>query len=84
MALYPRYGKVLQEDARPFTPQVQEKLTRLDEERLEGFGFRELGMFKLRTSRAIPGEYFLEGAPGPESERERLAIAPVSIGDATV
>lgn len=84
MALYPRYGKVLPADARPNVPQVQERYTREDEDRLEGFGLRELGMFGTRTARAVPGEHFLVGARGNELERERLDIAAPADADRTV
>lgn len=77
MPVFPRFGVELPESARALTPQIQERMSRLDKERLEGFAFRELGRFEERTDRATPGQYFLAGSLGEGEGRSRtVTYAP--------
>lgn len=64
--VYPRFGRRVDVRFLRATNQMQEAYTADQEDRFEGMMLREMGS-KIRSTRAVPTQYFLEGAVFPES-----------------
>lgn len=71
MPTFPRYGRSEPTDKLVANNQIQETLTRDQEDRMVFFELREIGSPRSRSVRAVPSQFYVPGAPFISTTRVR-------------